>query len=181
MENYQMVICAPQYNANNFTETFNLKNIIKDVILQKLFQAVNQNYENQINIISEKNDPNSLGFIFRGERFRRTNLERSDSHVKDFVQLNRDLYAKANRIISAHKTVLNDSKNIENMINVLFIHKLNLKEVISALPPELYDLIKECLDEECKIYDPSLFIEKKIYLTYKPVIQRYLGTLLLCQ
>ena len=58
------------------------------------------------------------------------------------------------------------------MINVLFIHKLNLKEVISALPPELYDLIKECLDEECKIYDPSLFIEKKIYLTYKPVIQR---------
>ena len=37
------------------------------------------------------------------------------------------------------------------------------------------------LDEECKMYDPSLFIEKKIYLTYKPVIQRYLGTLLLCQ
>lgn len=177
MENYQMDTSS----CNNITEMFKLKNFIKDAILLKLFQAVNQTYESQVNSLSEKNDPSSMGFIFRGERFRRTNLERSDSHVKDFVQLNRELHAKADRIISAHKTVLNDSKNIENMINVLFIHKLNLKEIISALPPELYDLIKECLDEECKVYDPSLFIEKKIYLTYKPVIQRYLGTLLLCQ
>lgn len=175
MENYQMDIS----NCNNITKMFKLKNFIKDAILLKLFQAVNQTYESQINIISEKNDPSSIGFIFRGERFRRTNLEISD--VKDFIQLNKELYVKADRIISAHKTVLNDSKNIENMINVLFIHKLNIKEIISALPPELYDLIKECLDEECKMYDPSLFIEKKIYLTYKPVIQRYLGTLLLCQ
>lgn len=168
-------------NCNNITKIFKLKNFIKDAVLLKLFQAVNQTYESQVNSLSERNNPDSMGFIFRGERFRRTNLERSDSHVKDFVQLNKEFYAKADRIISAHKTVLNDSKNIENMINVLFIHKLNLKEVISALPPELYDLIKECLDEECKVYDPSLFIEKKIYLTYKPVIQRYLGTLLLCQ
>lgn len=168
-------------NCNNITKIFKLKNFIKDAVLLKLFQAVNQTYESQVNSLSERNNPDSIGFIFRGERFRRTNLERSDSHVKDFVQLNKEFYAKADRIISAHKTVLNDSKNIENMINVLFIHKLNLKEVISALPPELYDLIKECLDEECKVYDPSLFIEKKIYLTYKPVIQRYLGTLLLCQ
>ena len=168
-------------NCNNITKIFKLKNFIKDAILLKLFQAVNQTYESQVNSLSEINNPDSMGFIFRGERFRRTNLERSDSHVKDFVQLNKELYTKADRIISAHKIVLNDSKNIENMINVLFIHKLNLKEVISALPPELYDLIKECLDEECKVYDPSLFIEKKIYLTYKPVIQRYLGTLLLCQ
>lgn len=166
-------------NCNNITEMFKLKNFIKDATLLKLFQAVNQTYESQINIISEKNDPSSIGFIFRGERFRRTNLE--ISNTKDFIQLNKELYVKADRIISAHKTVLNDSKNIENMINVLFIHKLNIKEIISALPPELYDLIKECLDEECKMYDPSLFIEKKIYLTYKPVIQRYLGTLLLCQ
>lgn len=164
----------------NITKIFKLKNFIKDAVLLKLFQAVNQTYESQINTISEKNDPSSMGFIFRGERFRRTNLERS-SNAKDFIQLNKELHVKTDRIISAHKTVLNDSKNIENMINVLFIHKLNLKEVISALPPELYDLIKECLDEEYKVYDPSLFIEKKIYLTYKPVIQRYLGTLLLCQ
>lgn len=177
MENYQM----DTSNCNNITEMFKLKNFIKDAILLKLFQAVNQTYESQVNSLSEINNPDSMGFIFRGERFRRTNLERSDSHVKDFVQLNKDLYAKADKIISAHKIVLNDSKNIENMINVLFIHKLNLKEIISALPPELYDLIKECLDEECRVYDPSLFIEKKIYLTYKPVIQRYLGTLLLCQ
>lgn len=177
MENYQM----DTSNCNNITKIFKLKNFIKDAILLKLFQAVNQTYESQVNSLSEINNPDSMGFIFRGERFRRTNLERSDSHVKDFVQLNRDLYTKADKIISAHKIVLNDSKNIENMINVLFIHKLNLKEIISALPPELYDLIKECLDEECKVYDPSLFIEKKIYLTYKPVIQRYLGTLLLCQ
>lgn len=175
MENYQMDTSS----CNNITEMFKLKNFIKDAILLKLFQAVNQTYESQINIISEKNDPSSMGFIFRGERFRRTNLE--ISNAKDFIQLNKELYVKADRIISAHKTVLNDSKNIENMINVLFIHKLNLKEIISALPPELYDLIKECLDEECKVYDPSLFIEKKIYLTYKPIIQRYLGTLLLCQ
>ena len=175
MENYQMDTSS----CNNITEIFKLKNFIKDAILLKLFQAVNQTYESQINIISEKNDPSSRGFIFRGERFRRTNLE--ISNAKDFIQLNKELYIKADRIISAHKIVLNDSKNIENMINVLFIHKLNIKEIISALPPELYDLIKECLDEECKIYDPSLFIEKKIYLTYKPVIQRYLGTLLLCQ
>lgn len=168
-------------NCNNITKIFKLKNFIKDAVLLKLFQAVNQTYESQVNSLSGINNPDSMGFIFRGERFRRTNLERSDSHVKDFVQLNKDLYAKADKIISAHKIVLNDSKNIENMINVLFIHKLNLKEVISALPPELYDLIKECLDEECKVYDPFLFIEKKIYLTYKPVIQRYLGTLLLCQ
>lgn len=168
-------------SCNNITKIFKLKNFIKDAILLKLFQAVNQTYESQVNSLSEINNPDSMGFIFRGGRFRRTNLERSDSHVKDFVQLNRELYTKADKIISAHKIVLNDSKNIENMINVLFIHKLNLKEVISALPPELYDLIKECLDEECKVYDPSLFIEKKIYLTYKPVIQRYLGTLLLCQ
>ena len=167
-------------NCNNITKIFKLKNFIKDAILLKLFQAVNQTYESQINTISEKNDPNSLGFIFRGERYRRTNIEQSKG-VIDYVQLNKELHVKADRIISAHKIVLNDSKNIENMINVLFIHKLNLKEVISALPPELYDLIKECLDEECKVYDPSLFIEKKIYLTYKPVIQRYLGTLLLCQ
>lgn len=177
MENYQM----DTSNCNNITEMFKLKNFIKDAILLKLFQAVNQTYESQVNSLSEINNPDSMGFIFRGERFRRTNLERSDSHVKDFVQLNKDLYAKADKIISAHKIVLNDSKNIENMINILFIHKLNLKEIISALPPELYDLIKECLDEECRVYDPSLFIEKKIYLTYKPVIQRYLGTLLLCQ
>lgn len=177
MENYQMDTSS----CNNITEMFKLKNFIKDAILLKLFQAVNQTYESQVNSLSEINNPDSMGFIFRGERFRRTNLERSDSHVKDFVQLNKELHVKADRIISAHKTVLNDSKNIENMINVLFIHKLNLKEIISALPPELYDLIKECLDEECKVYDPSLFIEKKIYLTYKPVIQRYLGTLLLCQ
>lgn len=176
MENYQM----DTSNCNNITEMFKLKNFIKDAILLKLFQAVNQTYESQINIISEKNDPNSLGFIFRGERYRRTNIEQSTG-VIDYVQLNKELYARADRIISAHKIVLNDSKNIENMINVLFIHKLNIKEIISALPPELYDLIKECLDEECKMYDPSLFIEKKIYLTYKPVIQRYLGTLLLCQ
>lgn len=167
-------------NCNNITEMFKLKNFIKDAILLKLFQAVNQTYESQINIISEKNDPNSLGFIFRGERYRRTNIERPTG-VIDYVQLNKELHVKADKIISAHKIVLNDSKNIENMINVLFIHKLNIKEIISALPPELYDLIKECLDEECKMYDPSLFIEKKIYLTYKPVIQRYLGTLLLCQ
>lgn len=176
MENYQM----DTSNCNNIAKIFKLKNFIKDAILLKLFQAVNQTYESQINTISEKNDPNSLGFIFRGERYRRTNIEQSKG-VIDYVQLNKELHVKADRIISAHKIVLNDSKNIENMINVLFIHKLNLKEVISALPPELYDLIKECLDEECKVYDPSLFIEKKIYLTYKPVIQRYLGTLLLCQ
>ena len=167
-------------NCNSITEMFKLKNFIKDAILLKLFQAVNQTYESQVNSLSERNNPDSMGFIFRGERFRRTNLERS-SNTKDFVQLNKKFYAKADKIISAHKTVLNDSKNIENMINVLFIHKLNIKEIISALPPELYDLIKECLDEEYKMYDPSLFIEKKIYLTYKPVIQRYLGTLLLCQ
>lgn len=167
-------------NCNNITEMFKLKNFIKDAILLKLFQAVNQTYESQVNSLSERNNPDSMGFIFRGERFRRTNLECS-SNTKDFVQLNKEFYAKADKIISAHKTVLNDSKNIENMINVLFIHKLSIKEIISALPPELYDLIKECLDEECKMYDPSLFIEKKIYLTYKPVIQRYLGTLLLCQ
>lgn len=176
MENYQM----DTSNCNNITEMFKLKNFIKDAILLKLFQAVNQTYESQINIISEKNDPNSLGFIFRGERYKRTNIEQPTG-VIDYVQLNKELYARADRIISAHKIVLNDSKNIENMINVLFIHKLNIKEIISALPPELYDLIKECLDEGCKMYDPSLFIEKKIYLTYKPVIQRYLGTLLLCQ
>lgn len=176
MENYQM----DTSNCNNITEMFKLKNFIKDAILLKLFQAVNQTYESQVNSLSERNNPDSMGFIFRGERFRRTNLECS-SNTKDFVQLNKEFYAKADKIISAHKTVLNDSKNIENMINVLFIHKLNIKEIISALPPELYDLIKECLDEECKMYDPSLFIEKKIYLTYKPVIQRYLGTLLLCQ
>lgn len=175
MENYQMDTSS----CNNITEMFKLKNFIKDAILLKLFQAVNQTYESQINIISEKNDPSSMGFIFRGERFRRTNLE--IPNAKDFIQLNKELYVKADRIISAHKIVLNDSKNIENMINVLFIHKLNIKEIISALPPELYDLIKECLDEEYKMYNPSLFIEKKIYLTYKPVIQRYLGTLLLCQ
>ena len=166
-------------NCNDITEIFKLKNLIKDTILQRLFQAVNQNYETQINIISEKNDPSSMGFIFRGERFRRTNLE--ISNPKDFIQLTKELHIKADRIISAHKVVLNDSMNIEKMINVLFIHKLNLKEIVSALPPELYDLIKECFNDECKMYDPSLFIEKKIYLTYKPVIQRYLGTLLLCQ
>ena len=166
-------------SCNNITEMFKLKNFIKDAILLKLFQAVNQTYESQINTISEKNNPSSIGFIFRGERYRRTNIE--NLKVLDYVQLNKELYVKADRIISAHKVVLNDSKNIENMINVLFIHKLNIKEIISALPPELYDLIKECLDEECKMYDSSLFIEKKIYLTYKPVIQRYLGTLLLCQ
>lgn len=175
MENYQM----DTSNCNDITEIFKLKNLIKDTILQRLFQAVNQNYETQINIISEKNDPSSMGFIFRGERFRRTNLE--ISNPKDFIQLNKELYVKADRIISAHKVVLNDSMNIEKMINVLFIHKLNLKEIVSALPPELYDLIKERFNEECEMYDPSLFIEKKIYLTYKPVIQRYLGTLLLCQ
>ena len=175
MENYQM----DTSNCNDITEIFKLKNLIKDTILQRLFQAVNQNYETQINIISEKNDPSSMGFIFRGERFRRTNLE--ISNPKDFIQLNKELHVKADRIISAHKVVLNDSMNIEKMINVLFIHKLNLKEIVSALPPELYDLIKECFNEECGMYDPSLFIEKKIYLTYKPVIQRYLGTLLLCQ
>ena len=166
-------------NCNDITEIFKLKNLIKDTILQRLFQAVNQNYETQINIISEKNDPSSMGFIFRGERFRRTNLE--ISNPKDFIQLNKELHVKADRIISAHKVVLNDSMNIEKMINVLFIHKLNLKEIVSALPSELYDLIKECFNEECEMYDPSLFIEKKIYLTYKSVIQRYLGTLLLCQ
>lgn len=175
MENYQM----DTSNCNDITEIFKLKNLIKDTILQRLFQAVNQNYETQINIISEKNDPSSMGFIFRGERFRRTNLE--ISNPKDFIQLNKELHVKADRIILAHKVVLNDSINIEKMINILFIHKLNLKEIVSALPPELYDLIKEHFNEECEMYDPSLFIEKKIYLTYKPVIQRYLGTLLLCQ
>ena len=54
-----MVICVPQNNEGNFTEIFKLKNTIKDVILQRLFQAVNQNYETQINTISENNDPTS--------------------------------------------------------------------------------------------------------------------------
>lgn len=175
-----MVICVPQYNKNNFTEILNLKNIIKDVILQKLFQAVNQNYENQINIISEKNDPNSLGFIFRGERYRRTNIEQPTG-VIDYVQLNKELYAKADKIILAHKTVITDSSNIEKMINVLFTNKLEPEKILSALPPELYDLIKDDFSEEGILYNPSLYKEKKIYLLNKPVIQRYLGTLLLCQ
>lgn len=179
MENYQMVICAPQNNGDNFTEIFKLKNIIKDVILQRLFQAVNQNYENQINIISENNDPTSLGFIFRGDRYRRTNIE--PVGAKDFVQLNKELHAKADRIIIAHKTAITDSKNIETMLNALFTNKFDTETIVSALPPELYDLIKECFSEDCQMYNPSLYKEKKIYLMYKPVIQRYLGTLLLCQ
>ena len=101
MENYQM----DTSNCNNITKIFKLKNFIKDAILLKLFQAVNQTYESQVNSLSERNNPDSMGFIFRGERFRRTNLERSDSHVKDFVQLNKEFYVKADRIISAHKAV----------------------------------------------------------------------------
>ena len=179
MENYQMTICAPQNNGHYFTEIFKLKNIIKDVILERLFQAVNQNYETQINIISENNDPTSLGFIFRGERYKRTNIE--CTNAKDFVQLNKEFYARADKIVIAHKTAMNDSKNIETMLNVLLTNKLDTEKIVSALPPELYDLIKESFSDCCQMYNPSLYKEKKIYLMNKPTIQRYLGTLLLCQ
>lgn len=175
MENYQMDFSK----CNNLAELFKFKDLVKDTILQRLFQAVNQNYETQINVLSEKNDPLSIGFIFRGTRFRRTNLEVSEP--KDFIQLTKELHPKADRIFLAHKVVLTDYNNIDRMINSLFIHKVTTEEVISALPPELYDLIKESFSEECCMYNPSLYTEKKIYLANKPVIQRYLGTLLLCQ
>ena len=181
MEIYQMAICIPHFNGTNFTDMFKLKNTIKDMILEKLFRAVNQCYESQVNSLSERNNPDSMGFIFKGERFRRTNLERSDSHVKDFVQLNRELYAKADKVYASHKVVENDLSHIETMINALFTGKFEPEKIISALPPELYDLIKEDLPEEDWIYNPTLYKEKKIYLVHKPIIQRYLGTLLLCQ